>query len=78
MANKLTNDQLEFLVSRLLERARESVDEYNESTGEDKIFESGRKMAYFEMLDILKKELNMRDQDLAKYGLDFDLLKEIA
>lgn len=36
-------------------------------------FESGRALAYYEMLDILKTELDLNDQDLKDYGLDINL-----
>ena len=39
---------------------------------------AGRKVAYYEMLDILKTELDIRDQDLKEFGLDIDLENKIA
>lgn len=35
-------------------------------------------MAYYEMLDILKSELEVRDQDLKELGLDTNLEDKIA
>ena len=36
------------------------------------------KVAYYEMLDILKTELYVRDQDLKEFGLDINLENKIA
>lgn len=35
-------------------------------------------MAYYEMLDILKSELEVQDQDLKELGLDTNLENNIA
>lgn len=39
------------------------------------LFTQGRRTAYYEMLDILKSELDVRDADLEKLGLNFDIDK---
>ena len=44
----------------------------------DDAYCAGRKVAYYEMLDILKTELDIRDQDLKEFGLDIDLENKIA
>ena len=76
MADVLTKDGFKFLIARLLENANEAVEESNKNK-EDK-FAAGRRLAYYEMLDILKSELDVRDQDLKEYGLDIDLENKIA
>ena len=66
--NNLSPSELEFIVSRLLENAVLAAQEKN-----DDDFSKGKKMAYYEMLDIIKSELDVRDIDLSKYGLNIEL-----
>ena len=55
-----------------MERAFESIYEADQSKDE---FQAGRKLAYYEIADIIKCELCVRDADLSKFGLDVDLEK---
>lgn len=64
------------MISRLLDNANEAVAESNEN--KDDQFAAGRRLAYYEMLSILKSELEVRDQDLKEFGLDIDLENKIA
>lgn len=78
MNEKITEDGIKYLIARLLERAKEAKQEYKESVSkDDKLFQSGRNSAYYEMLDILKSELSIREQDLKEWGLDINLEREI-
>lgn len=74
--SNLSKESLQYIIARLLERAKEAVQESNADPGSD--FEAGRKMAYYEMLDILKSELLVEDQDIKEFGLDIDLENKIA
>lgn len=76
MADALTKEGIKYMISRLLENANEAVEESKEN--KDDAYCSGRKIAYYEMLDILKTELDIRDQDLKEFGLDIDLENRIA
>lgn len=75
MTEALTKDGIKYIIARLVERAKESANEVKENPEND--FQAGRNMAYYEMLDILKTELEMKDQDLKTFGLDLDLEKMI-
>lgn len=75
MTEALTKDGIKYIIARLLERAKESALEIKENPEND--FEAGRNMAYYEMLDILKTELEMRDEDLKTFGLNINLEKTI-
>lgn len=67
----MTESELEFIVSRLIENANEAyTDSENDKTD---AFNMGRRLAYFEMLDILKNELDAHDADLKKFGLSEDI-----
>ncbi|MCD7757517.1 MAG: transposase [Clostridiales bacterium] len=67
----MTESELEFIVSRLIENANEAyADSENDKTD---AFNMGRRLAYFEMLDILKNELDAHGADLKKFGLSEDI-----
>jgi len=66
----MTEEAYKYIMSRILERAFESIGDAKESNGD---FGNGRKLAYYEVADIIKSELYVRDADLAEFGLDVDL-----
>lgn len=76
MNEALTKEGIKYVVARLLENANEAVEE-SKADKENK-FAAGRRLAYYEMLDILKTELDVRDQDLKELGLNIDLESQIA
>ena len=45
---------------------------FNECGASD-LFYDGKKTAYYEILDTIKNELDVSEQDLKEYGLDFTL-----
>ena len=67
-----TEEFYKYIINRVLERAFESIREAQES---DNDFDNGRKLAYYEVADIIKSELSVRDADLKEFGLDVDLEK---
>ena len=76
MSKALSEEALKFIISRLVENANNAVIE-SENDRSD-LFGQGRRLAYYEMLDILKSELDVREQDLAELGLNINLEHEIA
>lgn len=74
--NELTKESIEYMVARLIERANEAVKNSNEAPMDD--FAAGRRVAYYEMLDILRSELLVAGQELKDFGLDIDLESKIA
>ena len=66
----MTEEAYKYILSRILERFFESIDEAKENSSD---FDNGRKLAYYEIADIIKSELYVRDADLAEFGLDVDL-----
>ena len=71
---KLTEEGMAYIVARLIQNANEAVREYREERTD--LFKDGRAVAYYEMLSILQSELDARQQDLRRFGLDVDLVKE--
>lgn len=76
MDDALTREGIKYMIARLLENANEAVEESEENKGD--AYCAGRKVAYYEMPDILKSELNIRDEDLKEFGLNIDLENKIA
>ncbi len=76
MTDALTREGIKYIVGRLLENANDAVKESDENKNDE--FCQGKRLAYYEMLDILKTELDVRDQDLKEFGLDIDLENQIA
>lgn len=60
-----------FIISRIVEKSKDAVSEAEENVGQE--YYDGRKFAYYEVLDSIKSELEVRDENLSEYGLDFDL-----
>lgn len=72
--DNLAPEGIKYIISRLIENANEAHEDYLKDKKND--FYAGRKVAYYEMLDILKTELSVREQELKELGLDVDLEKE--
>ena len=72
MMNKiLTESELEFIVSRVIKNAMEASEE------EKSDFNDGKKLAYYEILDTIKNELEIREIETDKFGLNIVLEKLI-
>ena len=75
MADKISIEGIAYIVERIVERAREAA---VESRGYRKdSFKAGRALAYYEVLDILRTEFDVREVSLDRIGLDFDLEREL-
>ncbi|GBG95061.1 hypothetical protein LFYK43_15200 [Ligilactobacillus salitolerans] len=70
----MNEDTIKFLAARIIEKAKETASE-SANKNEDEFF-VGKKLAYYEVLDILQSELYVRDVDLEKFGLNLDLLND--
>ena len=76
MANeKLTKEGIEYIIGRLLKNAQETVGEWEKN--KSNLFYDGKALAYYEMLDIIKAELDIREQDLKEFGLDVNLEEKL-
>jgi hypothetical protein len=64
---------IKFIISRVIENANDAAEEAKQNKGDD--FYKGRKLAYYEILDTIKSELETHDQDPKEFGLDIDLEK---
>jgi hypothetical protein len=69
--NLLTKDDIAYIISRILDYA---VDAKNEAEKDPQnLFYQGKRLAYTEILDVIKNELTVYEEDIKKYGLDFDI-----
>ena len=68
MINQLTSAELEFIISRVIQNAKEAAKENDGSE-----FQDGKKLAYYEILDTIKNELEVRDIDTRVFGFDIVL-----
>lgn len=68
----MMNESIKFIIARLIDRANESAVEAKELPDD---FNKGRRLAYYEVLDTIKSELQVRNVDLKEYGLDVNLEK---
>ena len=67
----MNEDEFSYIVQLLVERAVEASAD-SKAVPED-LFQKGRKIAYYEVLDTIKNQLLVNDQKLEEYHLDFDL-----
>ena len=76
MANeKLTKEGIKYIIGRLLKNAQEAIGEWDKD--KSNLFYDGKALAYYEMLDIIKAELDIREQDLKEFGLDVSLEEKL-
>ena len=69
--SELTTERLKFIIARVIDNANDAVKESKAKPNDT--FIDGKKTAYYEILDTIKNELDVSEQDLKEYGLDFTL-----
>lgn len=66
------NEQLiKSCIEKILERAKEASAESKKDRSD--LFNSGRNLAYFEVLDMLRNELEANGYDVASLGMNIDI-----
>ena len=63
----MTEAAMKYIVARLVEKAADALEERKQSPKDP--YADGRCEAYYEMLDVLKSELDAHDVDLEEFGL---------
>ena len=69
------NEDMKYIISRIIERAYEAAEECRQASVDQ--FEDGRALAYYEVLDIIRSELDAHGYDLNEFGLNVNLEKEL-
>ena len=64
----MTEQLLKYILFRIQERAREAARE-SDAEPED-FFRQGRRLAFYEVLDMLRSELDAHEVDVAGLGLE--------
>ncbi|MEG0919418.1 MAG: transposase [Anaerovoracaceae bacterium] len=75
MKKTISDDAIKYIVGRILEKAEDAVKESEKNLSDQ--FNSGRRLGYYEVLDVLKSELDIQEFDLKSMGIDIDLEKII-
>ncbi|WP_248626044.1 hypothetical protein [Enterococcus cecorum] len=66
------------IIAELITNAKENTQAFRSATDEeDKLFLSGKQLAYYEVLLTIHNRLVSADEELKDYGLDICLEKEI-
>lgn len=69
--NNLTTERLKYIIARVIDNANDAAKESKENPKDE--FIDGKKMAYYEVLDTIKNELDVSEQYMKEFGLDFPL-----
>ncbi|MCD7950532.1 MAG: hypothetical protein LUG12_09775 [Erysipelotrichaceae bacterium] len=64
----LYKESYECMIESVLEYANDAFEDYQMNTNDK--FNEGRKDAYCELLDILRNEFGVSNEELTKYGLN--------
>lgn len=69
----MSEAEIKYIVARVMENANDALEDAKADRDDD--FYKGKKLAYYEILDTIKNELEARGQDLKEFGLDINLEK---
>lgn len=67
----MSEDAVKYIIARVVDNANDALEEAKKNKDDD--FYKGKKLAYYEILDTIKNELDINDQDLKEFGLDENL-----
>lgn len=65
----MKQEEMQFVIERAVKCALEICDEAKRKT--DSEFEQGRRMASYEIIDTIKNQLEVYEQNLNDYAIDF-------
>ncbi len=68
--NPLRAEEMAYIIIRLVEYALEAKEEMH--SGEANDFNRGKRLAFYEMIDVINSELLIAGQNPEEYGIDFD------
>ena len=69
----MTEETIKHIIARVIDNAHDALEE--ERKNKNDAFYKGKKLAYYEILDTIKNDLDIDDQDLKAFGLDVNLEK---
>ena len=62
---------LQHIIARIIDNANDALQDLAENKND--AFYLGKQLAYYEVLDTIKNDLTIYDQDLKEFGLDINL-----
>ncbi|WP_407389088.1 hypothetical protein [Allisonella histaminiformans] len=68
---KMSESALQYILSRMLDNANDTMKELKNNPKD--LFYQGKQLAYYEMIDTIKNELEAHNQDLKK-SMDWTLI----
>ena len=69
----MTEETIKHIIARVIDNANDALEE--ERKNKNDAFYKGKILAYYEILDTIKNDLDIDDQDLKAFGLDVNLEK---
>ena len=69
----MNEETIKYIIARVIDNANDALEEERKNKAD--AFYKGKKLAYYEILDTIKNDLDINDQDLKEFGLDVDLEK---
>lgn len=69
----MTEETIKHIIARVIDNANDALEE--ERKNKNDAFYKGKKLAYYEILDTIKNDLDIDDQDLKAFGFDVNLEK---
>ena len=69
----MTEETIKHIIARVIDNANDALEE--ERKNKNDAFYKGKKLAYYEILDTIKNDLDIDDQDFKAFGLDVNLEK---
>ena len=69
----MTEETIKHIIARVIDNANDALEE--ERKNKNDAFYKGKKLAYYAILDTIKNDLDIDDQDLKAFGLDVNLEK---
>lgn len=70
----MSGEIIKYIIAKVIDYANEAREEANQNVDDD--FYKGRKFAYYEILDSIKNEIEVRGYDVKEFGLGANLEKE--
>ena len=71
----MTEETIKHIIARVIDNANDALEEERKNKNDAFSFYKGKKLAYYEILDTIKNDLDIDDQDLKAFGLDVNLEK---
>ena len=67
----MNKELTKFIIARLIDHANDAIHEEKQHPGDS--FYGGQRLAYYQVLNTIKNELDAHDENLEEYGLDINL-----